>query len=181
MPVANHAVRIMLKSYLDTYPEDAGNLARLSALLADAVDVTSRDEPRGHLTASAVVVNTSGLVLVVHHLASGLWIQPGGHPEPEDDTLAGAAARELAEETGITPDHVELVAPEPIQVYGHTTPVRYATGEPEHLHFDCRFLFRTSADVARLQASEVGGADWVAPDRFPDEVLRDRLLTLPLG
>lgn len=178
MAVLNNDVRIMVKSYLDTFPEDESHLARLLDLLADAVDVTTRDETRGHLTASAVVFNPSGLILLVEHLASGLWIQPGGHPEPEDETLADTALRELAEETGIPPGAVTLLHPGPVQIHAHTTPVRYSTHGPAHYHFDVRFAFCTAAEVGPLQIAEVGGADWFTPDRVPDDALRGRVLNL---
>ncbi|WP_248868683.1 NUDIX domain-containing protein [Streptomyces halobius] len=41
----------------------------------------------------------------MHHLATGKWLLPGGHLEPEDNTHLQAAGRKLTEETGI-PTHV---------------------------------------------------------------------------
>jgi 8-oxo-dGTP pyrophosphatase MutT (NUDIX family) len=40
-------------------------------------------------------------VLLVLHRKVGLWLQPGGHCEPSDVSLAQAALREATEETGI--------------------------------------------------------------------------------
>lgn len=67
--------------------------------------VTDRHYPGGHLTAGAVVVDpvTRQMVAVLHP-KFGRWMQPGGHIEPDDLTLAHAAAREVAEETGLTVD-----------------------------------------------------------------------------
>lgn len=69
-------------------------------LLAGPADPLSRNsfEP-GHLTAGAFAVADEN-VLMVHHRRLGIWIEPGGHIDPGDETLAMAAARELLEETG---------------------------------------------------------------------------------
>ncbi|WP_373312636.1 NUDIX domain-containing protein [Streptomyces candidus] len=39
----------------------------------------------------------------MEHLAYGITLQPGGHLEPTDTTLVGAAILELSQETGIDP------------------------------------------------------------------------------
>lgn len=49
--------------------------------------------------------------LVVERAAGreqGIWGLPGGHLEPDDDSPAAAAARELAEETGLGADPADL-------------------------------------------------------------------------
>ena len=44
-------------------------------------------------------------VLLVKHKKMGLWVQPGGHVEP-NESMEEAAIREVYEETGLT---VELL------------------------------------------------------------------------
>lgn len=63
--------------------------------------LTRRSRP-SHVTASAVVITPDArqTCLVLHHRIR-LWVQPGGHLEPGDLTVGGAALRELAEETGL--------------------------------------------------------------------------------
>ena len=42
-----------------------------------------------------------GIVLLTLHPRVGQWLQLGGHCEPDDATIADAAAREGREESGI--------------------------------------------------------------------------------
>src|SRR5258708_6770879 len=56
-----------------------------------------------HVTVGALLVRRGAEVLLVDHLAYGIHLQPGGHLEPTDATLIGAAVRELVEETGVDP------------------------------------------------------------------------------
>jgi len=62
------------------------------------------DYPRPAVTVDAVVLTDDGAVLLIKRRSApfeGSWALPGGFIEI-DEALADAAARELAEETGIT-------------------------------------------------------------------------------
>lgn len=55
-----------------------------------------------HLTASTIVLSRDGsAVLLTLHAKARRWFQFGGHCEPGDATLQGAAAREALEESGV--------------------------------------------------------------------------------
>lgn len=89
--------------------------------------------PRHHLTASAVVVSADlERVLLCLHGRVRVWLQLGGHLEPQDATLADAALREAFEESGIEGLRVH---PEPIDLDVHPVNCRYGPSE----HFDVRF------------------------------------------
>lgn len=70
-------------------------------------DAMWRDGPSDHFTASALVFDRTGsrVVLVLHRKA-GLWLQPGGHFEPQDGDVVSAALREVHEETGVAAEPV---------------------------------------------------------------------------
>lgn len=121
-----------------------------------------------------------GRVLTIEHRTLSKWLLPGGHVEEVDETLVGAALRELAEETGIDSDQVTLTVDLPLHVDAHVIPANPAKDEPEHLHFDFRFLFHTTAAEIVLQEEEVSAASWQPADMLVTEPLRSRVLTAVL-
>ena len=75
-----------------------------------------------HKAASVIVTDGAGRVLLVQRAREpgrGLWAFPGGRQKP-GETPAEAAARELAEETGI------VLSPEALRLVGH----RLVKGRP---------------------------------------------------
>ena len=113
-----------------------------------------------HVTAGALLLRGDTEVLLVEHRAYQLLLQPGGHLEPEETTLIGAALRELTEETGIDPRVVTPTSQHPSYVEYGQVPARPEIGEPAHFHLDFGYSFVTSGEIGRIQESEVGGADW---------------------
>jgi 8-oxo-dGTP pyrophosphatase MutT (NUDIX family) len=177
MAITNGHIRETVGSYLDVHPQDKVDLVPLLTLLDEEAELNSRKEFRGHVTAGAVLTDGNGQVLLIHHRALSQWLLPGGHTEPEDTTLQGAALRELTEETGIPVDAIATTCPVPLHIDIHTIPFNVAKHEPEHRHIDFRFLFRTSADVGELQTEEVIGAEWRDAAFISDMVLRQRVAT----
>jgi 8-oxo-dGTP pyrophosphatase MutT (NUDIX family) len=113
----------------------------------------------GHFTASAFVLDPEReAVLLIHHKKLGIWVQPGGHIEPSDDTLLAAARRELAEEVGLS--EVALLNGGKIL---DVIPARKV--EPAHEHFDVRFAFGASSQ-AFVASAEVTDARWVRLDEL---------------
>ncbi|MPY60873.1 NUDIX hydrolase [Streptomyces spongiae] len=83
----------------------------------------------GHITASALVVDPEhGRVLLTLHKKLRMWLQMGGHCEPQDATLAAAALREATEESGI--GGLALVPGGPVRLDRHPIP------PPCRWHFD---------------------------------------------
>ncbi|WAL74767.1 NUDIX hydrolase [Kitasatospora sp. YST-16] len=178
MPITAQHVSETVTAYLDAHPEEKPELSAVLALVDEGAEVTSRKEFRGHATAGAVLVDRNGKALFIHHVALGKWLTPGGHLEPEDDTLSGAALRELTEETGISPEGITLVDSSPVHIDVHPIPANDAKGEPAHQHIDFRFLFRTAEDTAlSLQEEEVSGYAWRDADTIADGRLRTRVLS----
>jgi 8-oxo-dGTP pyrophosphatase MutT (NUDIX family) len=115
--------------------QDALRLAYRDHLAAHP-DGVWRSCADGHITASALVVDPGrGRVLLTHHRKLRMWLQTGGHCEPGDTTLAGAALREAVEESGIA--GLTLLPGGPARLDRHATPcawhldVQYAALAPE--------------------------------------------------
>ena len=157
-------LKARLASYEPCDDREAGNLAAMLTLLATGGDPLSRFHfDPGHFTASGFVVSSDrSTLLLVHHTKLDKWLQPGGHIEPDDADLLGAAMREVAEETGL--GDLELLGLLDLDV--HVFPKR--GNEPAHDHLDVRFGFRSfsseaiagdgTAEVAWFSLSEV--AKW---------------------
>ncbi|MFE5122077.1 NUDIX hydrolase [Streptomyces sp. NPDC056669] len=175
MTITADQIRAVISDYTSAHPEEKAPLAPVLDLLDSGADLTSRKEFRGHATAGAVLVDDDGQALFIEHLALGKWLLPGGHLEADDADLMGAALRELEEETGIGAGIAPL-SPVPVHVDVHPIPANDAKGEPDHQHFDFRYLFRTAtgSDVT-LQAEEVSGFAWRGLDTISDERLRNRV------
>ena len=118
---------------------------------ADAVDAAHRD-PRWwqraspvHVTVSVLLVHDDDVLLTLHP-KFGRWMQLGGHLEPDDRSLAGAALREATEESGQRhlADPVLLGA-------GRFTNVQCRPGDPS-THLDIRYLVH--ANSRRIQMSD---------------------------
>jgi 8-oxo-dGTP pyrophosphatase MutT (NUDIX family) len=86
------------------------------------------EDPR-HLTASAFVLSSRGVILH-RHRRLGIWVQPGGHVDP-GETPEAAALRETTEETGLVVRHVEPVTLFHLDVH---------PGPKGHTHYDLRYV-----------------------------------------
>ncbi|MFF3498242.1 NUDIX hydrolase [Streptomyces sp. NPDC003247] len=176
MPITAQHVSDTVAAYLADHPDEEDALSVLDKVIEEAGDaIASRKTFRGHVTAGAALVRPDGRVLTIEHRALRKWLLPGGHVEDSDSTLRDAALRELAEETGISSDQVEPIGDVPLHIDVHSIPMNEAKGEPEHLHFDFRFLFRTTADAVELQEEEATAYSWQYADMLTASPLRSRV------
>ncbi len=117
-----------------------------------------------HLTASALVVNTTGTrVLLCLHRKVGLWLQFGGHIEDTDASVADAALREAREESGI--DALTLVGGGPVRLDRHAAPCDV---KARH-HLDVQFLALTPDGAEPTVSSESLDVRWFTPDALPEQ------------
>lgn len=141
----------LLREYLAgaATPAEADMARDCLSFIAAHPDCLWRTCLEGHLTGSAWIVNPARTrTLLVHHRKLGRWLQPGGHADGQVD-LAAVALREGQEETGIAA--LTLVHRQLFDFDRHRIPARGA--EPEHWHYDFRFLF-SAGDAAAVTVSD---------------------------
>ncbi len=117
------------------------------AHLARFPDGLWRECRAGHITASAAIVDPRGerAVLTLHRRL-GIWLQTGGHCEPGDSSLAGAALREATEESGI--NELELLA-DPVRLDRHWVPCGGGTW-----HLDVQYAAVAQRDCPLVHAED---------------------------
>ncbi|MEU3139985.1 NUDIX domain-containing protein [Nocardiopsis alba] len=185
MTVTRPEIDHVLAKYLDRHPGETDDMALLLHALDEGHDITSRKEFRtGHVTAGAAVVDPQGRVLMIRHKALDRWLLPGGHLEPEDQSLLGASLRELEEETGIP--WQQVVSPPthdvtPADIDIHRIPANPAKDEPEHHHFDFRYAHWVEDTDVRLQLDEVTDFVWRPLSDLPSNLARKLAPVAPPG
>ena len=127
-------------------------------------DGLTRDCVPDHVTASTVVLSPDhDRVLLTLHAKARQWFQLGGHCEPDDETLAGAARREAVEESGLTGLRHD---PVPVQLSEHAVPFCGPSGGVHHL--DVRFVAVAPAGVTHVVSDESLDVRWWGCDALPD-------------
>ena len=115
----------------------------------------------GHITASCYVIDGGGRLLLHHHRRLNRWLQMGGHVEAGEEPVE-AALREAAEESGLR--DLQLAQDGIADLDVHIIPA--GRGEPEHRHFDVRYIARTDAPEAiAMDVNESNDLMWVDLER----------------
>ncbi|HWG25517.1 NUDIX hydrolase [Actinospica sp.] len=163
MTIALEHIETTVRGYIDRYPSEGAALAAILETLAKGFDFTSRRRYPAHVTAGIVLVDEQDRVLQIKHGVLGRWLTPGGHCEPEDKSLAGAALRELAEECGVGAEDVERIGGDealPVHIGVHGIPANDARSEPMHHHFDFRYAFRMLPGATVRLGHEASDLRW---------------------
>jgi len=158
--------------YRDQWQGESEVAAQFDTFLHTHANAFERSNLAGHFTGSAWLVSADGKrVLLMHHRKLARWLQPGGHADGEVD-LAQVALREAQEETGVTG---LLVDGGIFDLDRHRIPAR--AQEPEHWHYDVRYVLRAVADESFVVNAESHALAWrsvdgVANDESLDPSLR---------
>ncbi|WP_243040937.1 NUDIX hydrolase [Dyella sedimenti] len=159
------------RHYQQRWPEEP-DTRHFIDLLAQGERAFRREALDAHFTGSAWLVSADGeRVLLTHHRKLGRWLQLGGHADGDTD-LARVALREAEEESGLDGLSVES---EPFDLDRHRIPARGT--EPEHWHYDVRYVVRAGANERFVVSGESNALAWrdirdIAGDAAFDASLR---------
>ena len=120
----------------------------------DPFDESAHDH---HVTASAFVVSSRGVILHLHRRLN-IWVQPGGHVDA-GEWPAAAALRETREETGLDVQHAS--PPTLLHVDVHA-------GPRGHTHYDLRYVLLARPDDPRPAPGESPEVYWFEFDEARD-------------
>ena len=154
--------RDTLLELLESYSCEDGTKIQIIEFVKKYVDCFERTNEYGHITSSSwLLSNDLSRVLLTHHRKLNKWLQPGGHCDGESDVVK-SALREAEEESGIT--GWELLDEEIFDLDVHVIPARKS--DPEHFHFDVRFLFKATENEDYIVSEESHDLAWVALDEM---------------
>jgi len=172
----NHVA--LLSALTEHHPFDqteSSHLERIIEFVRTHDNCCDRTLADGHITASCWIIDEScDYALLTHHRKLDRWLQLGGHIEDDRDILS-AALREAREESGLV--DIQPVAITIFDVDAHTIPARKQ--EPEHTHYDVRFLFQAKRGDRLTISDESHDLRWFSIaelQAFPADASIDRMV-----
>ena len=163
--------RNQLLQLLENYkPTDAAEIKfknRTINFTKEHEDCFERTLLVGHITGSAWLLNKEeDKALLLHHTKLDRWFQLGGHCDGDFDVCA-VALKEAQEESGI--NEIKVMNPEIFDIDIHTIPAR--KNEPEHDHYDIRFLLKVTSNEQLVQNRESKELRWISkgPKELPTQ------------
>ncbi|MTI21361.1 NUDIX domain-containing protein [Fulvivirga sp. RKSG066] len=151
-----------LENYSPEFEEEKEFRASFLQFVEESSNCFERSLAVGHITGSAWIVNRDRTrFLMTHHQKLNRWLQLGGHADGESDIIK-VATKEALEESGLT--SIKLVCNTIFDIDIHTIPARKQ--EPEHLHYDVRFLFEADENEQFVVSSESKDLGWLSNDEL---------------
>ena len=163
----------MIKKLIDDLEKYRCNFVReadvatifIEFLYRNQFDSFERSLEEGHVTASCWLLNAAKThVLLTHHKKLDLWVQLGGHADGERD-VRQVALKEAYEESGLKT--IELLDEGALfDIDRHAIPAR--KNEPEHFHYDFRFVLHSTAGDDYIVSEESHDLVWADIARIKD-------------
>jgi 8-oxo-dGTP pyrophosphatase MutT (NUDIX family) len=160
-----------LADYAAKNPDEAETVGRFIDFVRSEGDCFERSLAVGHVTGSAWIVNADGSqVLLTHHRKLDRWLQLGGHADGDPDVFA-VALKEAREESGLS--EFEAVSEGIFDLDIHPIPARKS--DPEHLHYDVRYLLRATGATDYIVSDESHDLRWVPLDEVTTLTTEDSM------
>ncbi len=163
-----------LRSYVPADPYERSLRDRIISFVEQHPDCFERSLAIGHITASALILNHDRTrTLLTHHHKLEKWLQLGGHADGDPDPLA-VALREAEEESGLA--DIRPVSPEIFDVDVHPIPARKS--EPEHVHYDIRYLFTADDTLPLSITTESKDLAWIPLSEIRTYTVEESILRM---
>ena len=149
-----------------------GMVQKFTLFVASNPNCFQRSNHEGHMTGSAMVINTSlTKVLLTHHKKLGMWLQLGGHADGHHK-MQDVAMTEANEESGLTNlSHLNYErdifgaatpTPLPFDLDCHLIPKN--SKDQEHFHYDVRYLITAASEQLPIVSDESHDVRWFTLD-----------------
>ena len=150
-------LREKLRAYQAIDDQDRQQQQRFIEFVDTYPNCFERSLQVGHVTGSSWLVNPEGThILLTHHRKLGKWLQLGGHADGNPQVLE-VALQEAREESGI--NNIRALSEAIFDLDIHQIPAR--KNEPEHYHYDARFVLQVQGSEAYTVSSESVDLAWV--------------------
>lgn len=151
-----------LRSYELTNPKDRETVTQFLQFIERNPNCFERSLKEGHITGSAWLLDSEKKkALLMHHKKLNKWLQLGGHADGDSNILR-VALRESKEESGI--DQIKSLSEEIFDLDIHLIPSRKE--EPEHYHYDIRYLFQVVKNDSYTVNHESNDMKWFTADEL---------------
>lgn len=164
-----------IDQYVPMDGTELGHKQNLLAFLRESDNNFERSNLQGHVTGSAWLLNsTRSRVLLMHHRKLTMWMQLGGHADGDSDILA-VALREAQEESGLK--DIFPIQTSIFDIDVHMIPANATKGEPQHYHYDIRYLLWTP-DEQYVMNGESIDLRWVGIDEVNGYVHSESIMRM---
>jgi ADP-ribose pyrophosphatase YjhB (NUDIX family) len=148
--------------------EEVDRVECFKSFVSSTQDCFLRSHQVGHITGSALVVNSNlTKVLLTHHRKLGMWLQLGGHADGHH-LVHEVAMTEAMEESGLSNlsflsyewdlFQQNVSRPLPFDLDSHVIPANAKDGE--HIHYDVRYLIVADHETAPIVSHESHDVRW---------------------
>jgi 8-oxo-dGTP pyrophosphatase MutT (NUDIX family) len=163
----------LIHQYGKTNPSEQDVVERIAEFVQAHENCFSREQLLGHITGSVWILDKSMTKsLLTHHKKLNIWVQLGGHADGDSD-VQRVAMKEAEEESGIA--NLVCLSPDIFDIDIHRIPERKT--EPEHYHYDCRFLLQ-SQDDEYVVSEESHDLSWIELTKMKDYTTEESVLRM---
>lgn len=163
-----------LECYTTSFRHESKMKEEIISFIHSTSQCFDRNFTQGHMTGSAWILNENGdSVLLMHHRKLDKWLQLGGHADGES-RLMTVALNEAKEESGL--DSISPLSDSIFDLDIHVIPNRL--NEPEHFHYDIRYLFKTDDSIPLKKNHESIDLAWVSLSQIDHYTVEESILRM---